>query len=161
MQCGTSHLQTVHENILAHIILATYRKFTVATVRFTKCQLQYLHPPQILTSGKCHCNNASHNKSYWIHRVALTTELHLAPIHDMSNRTSVTLFIVCHYYYCTIIFDMLELSRVLSYSSQCKCNETPSEMMYSHGWTTTSYPGMTQTFLRRRHTHLVWKDGGL
>ena len=36
MQCGTSHLQTVHENILSHIILATYRKFTVATVRFTQ-----------------------------------------------------------------------------------------------------------------------------
>ena len=36
MQCGTSHLQTVQENILSHIILATYRKFTVATVRFTQ-----------------------------------------------------------------------------------------------------------------------------
>ena len=34
MQCGTSHLQTVQENMLSHIILATYRKFTVATVRF-------------------------------------------------------------------------------------------------------------------------------
>ena len=34
----------------------------------TKCQLQYLHPPHISTSGKCHCNNSSH-KSYWIHRV--------------------------------------------------------------------------------------------
>ena len=33
MHCGTSHLQTVQENILSHIILATYRKFTVATVR--------------------------------------------------------------------------------------------------------------------------------
>ena len=56
MQCGTSHLQKVKKNILSHIILATYRKFTVATVRFTqKCQLQYLHPPQISTSGKCHC----------------------------------------------------------------------------------------------------------
>ena len=30
------HLQTVQENILAHIILATYRKFTVVTVRFTQ-----------------------------------------------------------------------------------------------------------------------------
>ena len=36
MQCGTYHLQTVQENILSHIILATYRKFTVATVRFTQ-----------------------------------------------------------------------------------------------------------------------------
>ena len=36
MQCGTSHLQTVQENILSQIILATYRKFTVATVRFTQ-----------------------------------------------------------------------------------------------------------------------------
>ena len=53
MQCGASHLQKVQENILSHINLATYRKFTLATVRFT--QLQYLHPPHILTSGKCHC----------------------------------------------------------------------------------------------------------
>ena len=46
MQCGTSHLQTIQENILSRIILATYRRFTVATVRFTKkfrCNL-YTHP---------------------------------------------------------------------------------------------------------------------
>ena len=46
MQCGTSHLQTVQENILLHIILTTYRKFTVATVRFTQnvsCNI-YTHP---------------------------------------------------------------------------------------------------------------------
>ena len=46
MQCGTSHLQTVQENILSHIILATYRKFTVATIRFTQnvsCNI-YTHP---------------------------------------------------------------------------------------------------------------------
>ena len=36
MQCGTSHLQKVQENILSRINLATYRKFTVATVRFTQ-----------------------------------------------------------------------------------------------------------------------------
>ena len=46
MQCGTSHLQTVQENILSHIILATYRKFTVTTVRFTQnvsCNI-FTHP---------------------------------------------------------------------------------------------------------------------
>ena len=46
MQCGISHLQTVQENILSHIILATYRKFTVATVRFTQnvsCDI-FTHP---------------------------------------------------------------------------------------------------------------------
>ena len=46
MQCGTSHLQTVQENIHSHIILATYRRFTVATVRFTQnvsCNI-YIHP---------------------------------------------------------------------------------------------------------------------
>ena len=46
MQCGTSHLQKVQENILSCIILATYRKFTVATVRFTQnvsCNI-YTHP---------------------------------------------------------------------------------------------------------------------
>ena len=36
MQCGTSHLQTVQENILSYIIFTTYRKFTVATIRFTQ-----------------------------------------------------------------------------------------------------------------------------
>ena len=36
MQCGTSHLQKVQENILSRIILATYRKFIVTTVRFTQ-----------------------------------------------------------------------------------------------------------------------------
>ena len=46
MQCGTSHLQKVQENILSHIILATYMKFTVATVRFTQnvsCNI-FTHP---------------------------------------------------------------------------------------------------------------------
>ena len=46
MQCGTSHLQTIQENILSHIILAIYRKFIVATVRFTQnvsCNI-YTHP---------------------------------------------------------------------------------------------------------------------
>ena len=46
MPCGTSHLQTVQENILSDIILATYRKFTVTTVRFTQnasCNI-YTHP---------------------------------------------------------------------------------------------------------------------
>ena len=46
MQCGTSHLQKVQENILSHIILATYRKFTVTTLRFTQnvsCNI-FTHP---------------------------------------------------------------------------------------------------------------------
>ena len=46
MQCGTSHLQKVQENILSNIILATYRKFTVVTVRFTQnvsCNI-FTHP---------------------------------------------------------------------------------------------------------------------
>ena len=46
MQYGTSHLKTVQENILSHIILATYRKFTVTTLRFTQnvsCNI-YTHP---------------------------------------------------------------------------------------------------------------------
>ena len=33
MQCGTSHLQTVQETLLSHIILATYRTFRVAAVK--------------------------------------------------------------------------------------------------------------------------------
>ena len=49
----------------------------------TKCQLQYVHPPQISTSGNCHCVI---NKSYWIHRVnvkvyaQVTTVTSYAPI---------------------------------------------------------------------------------
>ena len=46
MQCGNSHLQKIQENILSHIILATYKKFTVATIRFTQnvsCNI-YIHP---------------------------------------------------------------------------------------------------------------------
>ena len=46
MQCTTSHLQTVQQNILSHIILETYRKFTVATLRLTQnvsCNI-YTHP---------------------------------------------------------------------------------------------------------------------
>ena len=70
MRCGTSHLQTVQENILSHIILATYMKFTVATVRFTQnvsCNI-YTHP--LINKWQMSlCNNSSDTKSYWIHRV--------------------------------------------------------------------------------------------
>ena len=65
MQCGTSHLQTVQENILSRIILATYRKFTVATVRFTQnvsCNI-FTHPIYQLCNNSL-CNNSSDNKSY-------------------------------------------------------------------------------------------------
>ena len=57
MQRGTSHLQTVQENILSHIILESDLQEVYSGNRkiHTKCQLQYLHPPQISTSGKCHC----------------------------------------------------------------------------------------------------------
>ena len=58
MQCGTSHLQKVQENILSRIILATYRKFKVATVRFTQNVTGniFTHPIyQQVASGKCHC----------------------------------------------------------------------------------------------------------
>ena len=36
IQCGTSHLQKVQENILSHIILATYRKFDWGKKQSTK-----------------------------------------------------------------------------------------------------------------------------
>ena len=60
MQCGTSHLQTIQENILSHIMLATYRKFTVAIFTSTP----YINKWQMSL-----CNNSSDNKNYWIHRV--------------------------------------------------------------------------------------------
>ena len=59
MQCGTSHLQTVQEHTLLHIILATYRKFTVATVRFTQNVSCNIYKWQMSL-----CNNSSDNKSY-------------------------------------------------------------------------------------------------
>ena len=70
VQCGTSHLLTVQENILSRIILATYRKFTVTTVRFTQnvsCNI-FTHP-YINKWQMSLCNNSSDNKRYWIHRV--------------------------------------------------------------------------------------------
>ena len=65
MQCGTSHLQTVQENILSHIILATYRKFTMPTVRFTQNVSYniYTHP-DINKWQISLCNNSSDKKSY-------------------------------------------------------------------------------------------------
>ena len=81
MQCGTSHLQTVQENILSHIILATYRKFTVATVIFTQnvsCNI-YTHP-FINKWQMSLCNNSSDNKSNWIHRVDVKVSAQVATI---------------------------------------------------------------------------------
>ena len=52
MQCGTSsprkHTVTHHFSDL-HEVYSGNRQI------HTKCQLQYLHPTQISTSGKCHC----------------------------------------------------------------------------------------------------------
>ena len=56
MQCGISHLQTVQENMLSHIIFSDLQEVYSGNRQIhTKCQLQYLHPPHISTSGKCHC----------------------------------------------------------------------------------------------------------
>ena len=70
MQCGTSHLQTVQENILSHIILATYRKFSVSTVSWHKMSVAIFSPTPYINKWQMSlCNNSSENKSYWIHRV--------------------------------------------------------------------------------------------
>ena len=55
MQCGTSHLQTVQENILSHRFSDLQEVYSGNRQIHTKCQLQYLHPPHISTSGRCHC----------------------------------------------------------------------------------------------------------
>ena len=56
MQSGTSHLQTVQEKILSHIIFSDLQEVYSGKCQiYTRCPLQYLHPPQISTSGKCHC----------------------------------------------------------------------------------------------------------
>ena len=56
MQCGTSHLQTFQENTLSHIIFSDLQEVYSGNRQIhTTCQLQYLQPPEISTSGKCHC----------------------------------------------------------------------------------------------------------
>ena len=45
MQCGTSHLQTVQENILSHHFTDLEEVYSGNHQIHTKCQLQYLHPP--------------------------------------------------------------------------------------------------------------------
>ena len=70
MQCGTFHLQTVQENLLSHIILATYMKFTVATVRFPLNVCCNIYTHSIINNWQMSLsNNSSENKSYWIHWV--------------------------------------------------------------------------------------------
>ena len=56
MQCGTSHLQTVQEkHTVTYNFIDLQEVYSGNRQIHTKCQLQYLHPPQISTSGKCHC----------------------------------------------------------------------------------------------------------
>ena len=64
-------LQKVQENILSRIILATYRKFTVAKPSDShKMSVVIFSPiPYINKWQMSLCNNSSDNKSYWIHRV--------------------------------------------------------------------------------------------
>ena len=70
MQCGTSHLQTVQENILSHIILATYRNLQWQPSDSHKMSLAIFTPtPDINKWQMSLCNNSSDNKSYWLHRV--------------------------------------------------------------------------------------------
>ena len=83
MQCGTSHLQTVQENILSHIILATYKEVYSGNRQIhTKCQLQYFHPPHISTSGKCHC--------VIIHQTTKATEYTALDVKVSAQVTTVT-----------------------------------------------------------------------
>ena len=66
MQCGTSHLQRVQENILSHIIFSDLREVYSGNRQIhTKCQLQYLHPPPYINKWQMSlCNNSSDTKSY-------------------------------------------------------------------------------------------------
>ena len=58
MQCGTSHLQTVQENILSHI-----RKFTVSDSHKISVAI-FTSTPYINKWQMSLCNNSSENKSY-------------------------------------------------------------------------------------------------
>ena len=53
MQCGTSHLQTIHT--VTYHFSDLQEVYSGNRQIHTKCHWQYLHPPHISTSGKCHC----------------------------------------------------------------------------------------------------------
>ena len=56
MQCGTSHLQTSpRKHTFTYYFTDLQEVYSDDRQIHTKCQLQYLHPPQISTSGRCHC----------------------------------------------------------------------------------------------------------
>ena len=56
MQCGTSHLQnSPRKHTVAYHFSDLQDVYSGNHQIYTKCQLQYLHPPHISTSGKCHC----------------------------------------------------------------------------------------------------------
>ena len=84
MQCGTSHLQKVQENILSHIILATYRKFTVTMSDSHKMSLEIFTPTPYINKWQMSlCNNSSDNKSYWIHRVDVKVSAQVTTVSHM------------------------------------------------------------------------------
>ena len=59
--------------------ISIYRKFTVATVRFTQnisCNI-YIHP---IYQQMSLCNNSPDNKSYWIHRVVVKVSAQVATV---------------------------------------------------------------------------------
>ena len=59
-----------HTMILSHIILATYRRFTVESSDSHKMSVAIFTPTPYINKWQMSlCNNSSDNKSYWIHRV--------------------------------------------------------------------------------------------
>ena len=53
MQCGTS--QSPRKHTVIYHFRDLQEVYSGNCQIHTKCQLQYLHPPHISTSGKCHC----------------------------------------------------------------------------------------------------------
>ena len=77
MQCGTSHLQnSPRKHIVTYHFSDLQQVYSDNRQIHTKCQLKYLHPPHISTSGKCHC--------VIIHQTTKATEyigyLHKSPL---------------------------------------------------------------------------------
>ena len=56
MQCGTSHFtNSPTKHTVTYNFSDLHEVYSGNRQIHTKCQLQYLHPPHISTSGKCHC----------------------------------------------------------------------------------------------------------
>ena len=89
MQCSTSHLQKVQENILSHIILATYRSLQWQPSDSHKMSVAIFTPTPYINKWQMSlCNNSSDNKSYWIHKVDVKVSAQVTPVTIHQSQSS-------------------------------------------------------------------------